>query len=51
MKANKKGGDDKVTYGLKFPENFLAGTTAVGELISNFNHDIFDYIDIDLTRG
>lgn len=38
-------------YRLKLLENFLPGTTVVDELVANLDHDILDYIDIDLARG
>lgn len=36
---------------MKLLENFLARTTVVDELVADLDHDILDYIDVDLAGG
>jgi len=40
-----------INYSLKLLENFLPGTSVVDELVTDLDHDIFDYIDVDLAGG
>lgn len=42
---------EKRNYSLKLLENFLSRTTVVDELVSDLDHDILDYIDVDLAGG
>lgn len=36
---------------MKLLENFIAGTTVVDELVADLDHDIVDYLDVDLAGG
>jgi len=38
-------------YSLKLLENFLAGTAVADELVTDLDHDILNYIDVDLAGG
>jgi len=47
----RKAEAGKIIYSLKLLENFLSRTTVVDELVSDLDHDILDYIDVDLAGG
>jgi len=40
-----------INYSLKLLENFLPGTSVVDELVTDLDHDILDYIDVNLAGG